>query len=528
MSTSSRNLVENFIVIFWNLNNSKHDQNSQKLIDLVQPLVNRIVFVSNYTEYVRIVECIRHERLFIIMSGYTGIDELLMTATIDRIDSIYIYANHKSTQLPVSTKLQGVFLSIHSIRDALRRDLRRASADLITMNILSSVDSLFSFVCSYVTRESLLNLAVRSTAKHDLVAYSRLHYNNNVYQSKIIDEYDRQAYQELSPIQWYTRDCFLSSMLNRALRLNESELIILMSSYIKDLHEQIKYVHQQQQQQSRQLTVYYQRRVTNNELNILQNHVESLISFDTFLFTDINEQLISAYAQQSYRQTNLIDTIFRIQINPSAMSYPYLVVNELDYYQDSDSHVLFSIDAVFRLVNIEQQTAHFWLIDLILIEQNDSRMSQLAKSVAISSFPFDDILYLGQVMFNLFNIDRAEQWFNAAYKSTNKNEVEKLAYIHLMLGNIHAENNRWDDALDHFLARLTIQKTYLASNDPSICSIYARIGWIQRQRGEFNQALNYFQYAKHFISLDKQASPFTIAAYHNQIQQIRNKVDATR
>lgn len=51
---------------------------------------------------------------------------------------------------------------------------------------------------------------------------------------------------ERKAIWWYTRECFTYQMLNRALRLLESDIIIDMGFFIYDLYQQLEQLHQDQ------------------------------------------------------------------------------------------------------------------------------------------------------------------------------------------------------------------------------------------------------------------------------------------
>ena len=66
----------------------------------------------------------------------------------------------------------------------------------------------------------------------------RKKYADNSTQMKIIDEFE-ERYDQPSPIWWYTRECFLYWMLNTALRTHDTETILSMSCFLRDLHCQI-------------------------------------------------------------------------------------------------------------------------------------------------------------------------------------------------------------------------------------------------------------------------------------------------
>src|SRR5690606_8992546 len=102
-----------------------------------------------------------------------------------------------------------------------------------------------SFMYTQMFKETLLEMKHDSKAINDLATYCRKLHNDNVKVLKIIDEFERDYRSETS-IWWYTRDCFIYQMLNRALRRLEGDTIINMGFFIRDLHHEIEKLHQKQ------------------------------------------------------------------------------------------------------------------------------------------------------------------------------------------------------------------------------------------------------------------------------------------
>ncbi|CAF3872587.1 unnamed protein product, partial [Rotaria sordida] len=61
----------------------------------------------------------------------------------------------------------------------------------------------------------------------------------------IITEFQLHYTPQLS-IWWYTRECFIYHMLNRALGNLEADIIVNIGFYLVDLHKQIEALHNQQ------------------------------------------------------------------------------------------------------------------------------------------------------------------------------------------------------------------------------------------------------------------------------------------
>jgi hypothetical protein len=64
-------------------------------------------------------------------------------------------------------------------------------------------------------------------------------------QSAIVQKFERE-YRDKTPIRWYTSECFLCPMLNRALRAMDVDIVIKMGLFIGDLHRHIEQLHKEQ------------------------------------------------------------------------------------------------------------------------------------------------------------------------------------------------------------------------------------------------------------------------------------------
>ena len=96
-----------------------------------------------------------------------------------------------------------------------------------------------------ILKEILLTIDFEQIHINEFVSYCREHFVDNTTALKNV-ELIRKEYQCHQPIWWYTYDYFLYSMLNRALRLMEIDLIIKMGFFLKDLHNDIVALHSEQ------------------------------------------------------------------------------------------------------------------------------------------------------------------------------------------------------------------------------------------------------------------------------------------
>ena len=102
-----------------------------------------------------------------------------------------------------------------------------------------------SFMYTQIMKEILLTIQFEEKHFQEFLEYCQDVLADNLSELQKVEKLKRQYRQE-TPIWWYTYECFLYPMLNRALRTLDTDLIITLGFFIKDLHLQIEQLHKKQ------------------------------------------------------------------------------------------------------------------------------------------------------------------------------------------------------------------------------------------------------------------------------------------
>jgi hypothetical protein len=89
-----------------------------------------------------------------------------------------------------------------------------------------------------ILKEILLTIDFEPVHFKKFFTYCREQLVGNTVELKNVDKLEKD-YHHHQPIWWYTYNCFLYSMLNRALWTMEVDLIIKMGFFVRDLHEHL-------------------------------------------------------------------------------------------------------------------------------------------------------------------------------------------------------------------------------------------------------------------------------------------------
>ncbi|CAF4091600.1 unnamed protein product, partial [Rotaria sp. Silwood2] len=194
---------------------------------------------------------IKHEKAFMIVSDALGQQVMPLIEQIPQLHAVYIFCGDQTRHehwIKDYYKVKGIFTRIEPLCDILKRDIRQTDIYFTPISIVSVSSAIDlnqldqSFMYSQLLKEILLEMEYDEKAKTEFIEFCQIQHVDNESSLHVIDEFERK-YDRPSPIWWYTRDCFIYSMLNKALRTQDTEIIIKMGFFLRDLHRQIEQLH---------------------------------------------------------------------------------------------------------------------------------------------------------------------------------------------------------------------------------------------------------------------------------------------
>ncbi|CAF3582838.1 unnamed protein product [Rotaria sp. Silwood1] len=374
--------VENFIIIWLDASLDIHSNEQNSFKNRFQNLVHLILLFNEVNQCIDFITDIKNEKIFLIISGLLGRKLMPVINNFSQIDSVYIYCTNKARYekwADEEKKIKGVFQNIEPIYDAVRRDIRQCEDDLIPLSILSttfnqkeklnSLDQLFIY--THLLKEILIDLNYKPNTKIDFINFCYLKYQNNKYQLNIIKEFQNN-YNQTSSIWWYTRECFISSMLNKAFRIQDIDILIKMGFFIRDIHLEIIRLHSKLNNKQNHLIVYRGQGITEEEFHKILDNQNGFISFNNFLITTRNKDLSILYARCARDNHELIGILYQIEIDQTKSLFTSL--DNINYYSQSEKEILFSTHTIFRISTIDQIENGLWLIQLKLTNNENEQL----------------------------------------------------------------------------------------------------------------------------------------------------------
>ncbi|CAF0893341.1 unnamed protein product [Adineta steineri] len=315
----------------------------------------------------------------------------------------------------------------------------------------------------------------------------------------------RHNYRREQAIWWYTRECFIYQMLNRALPTLDADTLIHMGFFIRDLYQQLHQLHAQQLSNyyGKPFIVYRGQALLKTDFEKLKKRKGGLLSFNNFLSTSTRGDVSLRFAESSIENTDMVGIFFIMTIDPRVSSGPFASIKEVSYHKAEE--ILFSMHTVFRVTAIKQMVDNnqLYQVDLELTSDDDQQLRLLTNQIREKASGEPGWDKLGSLLLTIGQFNKAEELYNVLLKQTS-NESGKAHYYH-QLGYVKDHQGDYEKAIWYYEQGLGIEEKTLSVNHPSLATSYNNIGSVYINTGEYSKALSFYE--KVLEILKKAVSP---------------------
>ncbi|CAF4666044.1 unnamed protein product, partial [Rotaria socialis] len=191
----------------------------------------------------------------IVTNAFSGQIVPLIHDTLELYSIYVLYRNgfiykQFTEQYP---KVKGIFTQIVPIIEPITKVVQQYDQDSTLISFFpprnvsngESDQAHQSFMYTQLLKEILLEIEYNEQSPKDFATYYRKHYPGEL---NTVDKFERDYYN-YPPIYWYTKDFMIHSVLNQALRAQNTEVILKMGYFLHDLHQNIEQLHSDQMDQ---------------------------------------------------------------------------------------------------------------------------------------------------------------------------------------------------------------------------------------------------------------------------------------
>ncbi len=336
--------------------------------------------------------------------------------------------------------------------------------------------------------EVLLRMNHKSSDRGELIDICKTNYKGNNEQMDIINEFDKK-YQAENAIWWYTRESCLYRMLNKALRVQDLDMLFAFRFFISDIAGVIKTEHEKFIRMSdfrNKIKVYRGQVIKNDELNLMKNNINEFLSMNSFLSTTRDRAIALVFARLSSKITNdMQQVIFEIEINPRLKTKAFANITEMSYFKGEDE-ILIMIGALFRIVNVtENKEERLWVVSLTLASEDDFDLKELFSFMKKKIGDKTGLDSLGKLLLRMGENEKARKCYERMLDET----LLTVGDAQLGLGWAHLRCNNSDESLEHFEEALQIRQHVLGKNHAVVGETYSFFGEVHLENEDYDQAL---------------------------------------
>jgi tetratricopeptide (TPR) repeat protein len=500
-------MVQNFLLVWLDggIDKQNNDDYRNSITQLRQ-VVSKVMTFTNADECIDFITDIKEETIFIIVSGTFSAAIVPIVQDILKVSCVYILCKNKCRYEDWAlkwSKVKGVFTDITPIYEAIKQATQLSDQNMVSISFVKKIDETSkqnldqldqSFMYTQILKEILLTIDFEQEHIDEFLTYCREQFASNSTRLRNVDKL-QEEYRLQQPIWWYTSDGFLYSMLNRALRVMEVDLIIKMGFFVRDLHNHIAALHSEQYNGLNRLdsfTLYRGQGLSPIDFDQLMETKGGLMSFNNFLSTSRDRTVSFAFADSNASDPDLIGILFEITVNPSIPSTPFANISDVSYFK-LEEEILISMHSVFRIEQVKQLDGNhrLWQVDLTLTSDNDPQLHELTKRIQEETRGSKGWHQLGQLMVQLGQFNQAEELYEILLKQTT-DEGEK-AHLYHMLGMIKNHQGEYGKANQFYEKSTKINQKILSPTDPDLTASYNNIGLVYNSVGEYSKALWYYE-----------------------------------
>ena len=525
-------MVKN-IMLIWLDNNIDDDNNEDyhNTICQLRRVPNAINTFTDGDQCVQFTNNIDTGKASMIISGSLGEHIEPCIQDISGVDSIFIFCSIKKKNeqcIKEGSKINGVSTENLPMCEVFKRTANQCKQNITPISFIATSDDLSvknlnqldgSFMYTQIMKEILLAIKFEDSDIKDFIQHCYNDFAKKKEALNTIEQFERQ-YHDKTPVWWYTRDNFLYLMLNHALRIMNTDVIMKMGFFIGDLHRQIEQLHKEQYNKHRfgeSFILYHGKGISKTDFEQMSKTKGGLISFNNFLFTSMNRDVSLGFARGVLSNPDMMGILFVMTIDPSQPTTPFASIKDVSEFVH-ENEVLFSMHSIFRIDDIKRMDENQCLfqVELTLTSNNDKDLQVLTKRFREEIDPDCKEWYrLGKLFLKLGQPDKAQQVYEVLLNQTTDDIEKALSYHHI--GWAKDDKGEYEESLIFYEKALQIRQQLLPSNHPDLAKSFNHIGIVSDNMGQYAKALSSYKKA---LQIQQQSLPSNhpaVAASYNNI-----------
>ncbi|CAF4203197.1 unnamed protein product, partial [Rotaria sordida] len=353
-----------------------------------------------------------------------------------------------------------------------------------------------------------------TAGKREMLDKCYTYYRGNKKELQNIQEFER-TYTSDDAIRWYTKDCFIYRLVNKALRTEDIDVLYTFRYFIIGLSACLGKYHQlwKQCQKIEILRLYRGIKQTNDETKRLKESIGSLISTNGFFSTTKSKSVAKIYAGIGYNDTKYESLLFEIDIDTQThANCIFADISSYSHFAD-EQEVLFDLGTVFEIVSVDyNSTDKYWICRMM----TTSRGMEIAEEYLtfrkseMTGTNVDLVILFGHLLYDMGEYNRSQKYFEKlltdrgndanVYFGIGHAQYIKLPCPYIDLIDVlttaaltYREVGDYDKSLRYQTKALEIVKQVLPDKHPYLGIALNNIGKAYYKKCDYEKAMHYFE-----------------------------------
>ncbi len=374
--------------------------------------------------------------------------------------------------------------------------------------------------------EVLLRMHHKSTDRKELIDICKKNYKGNKKEMAIIDEFEKD-YKGDNAIWWYTREACFYRMMNKALRVQDYDILFSLRFFITDIAKQLKGEHEKfirTTDNRNVMRVYRGQAIGMDELELMRKNIGEFLSMNSFLSTSRNRSTAVEFARMVSISHDNLPILIEIEINPQLKTNPFADITQMSYYQNEDE-VLIMLGTLFCIQNVvEDKKNGMWIAHVSLASEDDYHLRETFAHMKEKIGDDTNLDSLGRILEEMGEYRQAEK----CYKRMLEEAQGAVGDARCGIGWAQYRCEEYDKSLEHFKQALNLQRQVLGENHVKVGGCFCYIGVVYWRQGYYKEALVNVKKAIEIYETPPIVDPTSLArTYHTAaiIYHQTNKTD---
>ncbi|CAF1166857.1 unnamed protein product [Adineta ricciae] len=463
--------LENVALIWLDSYNNISSPNTETTLSLLQVYTNFVVTYTDPQLCVDYIKYIEKEKVVLVVSGALCRNVLPDICHLPAVDSVLIYCKnrqlHEQLRLDYAPKVANIVTDHETLEKALNQQFvllwKQAMVYSFFNEQQKSTKELTKDAAAFLWAQMMLailkQLPQTADSKKQLLNKCRDYYRGNPGELAVIDEFQKD-YQARDAVAWYTKECFIYRLLNKALRTENIDALYLFRFYIIDLCKQLE---EESQKNRGVMTLYRGQVMSTEELDRLKRNVGTLFSMNGFFSTTRTLNVAKNFLESS-RRDGLQPVLFEITADSNIRHVVFADIEQLSNI-DGEDEVLFSIGSVFKIESVEaDETLNCSVVKMVTSDEGTISVHEYIETLKKEYEGLTNVILFGRLLTQMGEYNKAEDYFNFLLQNTRTDSLEE-ADIRDEIGHIFNNRSQTVLAMEHYKRSLEIREKWVPHDD---------------------------------------------------------------